>query len=51
MVSHKDTTDAAKKDAEVAQKKSNNWPMVSFIDNGSEIRTWIGIAAKPKHKI
>ena len=24
------------------RKKSNNWPMVSFIHNGSEITTWIG---------
>ena len=24
------------------RKKSNNWPMVSFIHNGSEKTTWIG---------
>ena len=30
MVGNKDTSDVAKKAAEVAHKKSNNWPMVSF---------------------
>ena len=39
MVGYKDTSDVAKKDAEVAQKKSNNWPMLNFIHNGSEITT------------
>ena len=42
MVGYKDAPDAAKKAAEVVQKKSNNWPIVSFIHNGSEITTWMG---------
>ena len=42
MVGYKDTSDVAKKAAEVTQKKSNNWPMVSFIHNGSKIITWVG---------
>ena len=29
-------------------RKSNNWPMVSFINNGSEITLEMGIASKPK---
>ena len=29
-----------KKAADIAQKKSNNWPMMSFIYSGSEIRTY-----------
>ena len=37
MVGYKDTSDVAKKAAEVAQKKSNNWLMVIFIYNGNEI--------------
>ena len=37
MVGYKDTSGEAKKAAKVAQKNSNNWPMVSFIHNGSEI--------------
>ena len=41
----------AKKAAEVEQKKSNNWPMVSFIHNGSEITTWMGHSFKTKNKI
>ena len=44
MVGYQDTSDVAKKAAEAAQKKRNNWPMVSFIHNGSG---W-GIASKPK---
>ena len=39
MVGYKDTSDIAKKATEVAQKKSNKWSIVSFIDNGSEITT------------
>ena len=30
------------------RKKSNNWPMVSFIHNGSEITTWMGHSFKTK---
>ena len=37
MVGYKDTSDVAKKAAEVAQKKSNNWLMVIFIYNGNDI--------------
>ena len=48
MVGYRNTSDVAKKAAEVAQKKSNNWPMVSFIHNGSEITAWMDIASKPK---
>ena len=36
MVDYKDTSDAV------------NWPMVSFINNGSEITLEMGIASKPK---
>ena len=39
MVGYKGTSDVAKKAAEVAQKKSNNWSMVSFIHNGNDIIT------------
>ena len=31
-------------------KKSNNWPMMSFIQNGSEIITWMGYNFKTKSK-
>ena len=48
MVGYRDTSDVVKKVAEVAQKKSNNWPMVSFIHNGSEITTWMGHSFKTK---
>ena len=48
MVGYRNTSDVAKKAAEVAQKKSNNWPMVSFIHNGSEITTWMGQSIKTK---
>ena len=46
MVGYKDTLNVAKKAAEVGQKKSNNWPMVSFIHNESEITTWMGHSFK-----
>ena len=49
MVGYKDIFDVAKKADEVAQKKSNNWPMVSFIHNGSEITTWMGHSFKTKN--
>ena len=44
----------AERAAVVAQKiRSNNWPMVSFIHNGSKITTWMGYSFKQnqKHKI
>ena len=46
MFCYRDTSDVAKKAAEVAQ--SNDWPMVSFICNGSEITTWMGYSCKTK---
>ena len=48
MVGYRNTSDVAKKAAEVEHKKSNNWPMVSFIHNGSEITTWMGHSFKTK---
>ena len=48
MVGYKDTSSLAKKASEVAQKNSNNWPMVSFIHNESEITTWMGHSFKTK---
>ena len=33
MAGYKDTYNIAKKAADVAQKKSNNWSMASFIHN------------------
>ena len=48
MVGYKDIFDVAKKADEVAQKKSNNWSMVSFIHNGSEITTCMGHSFKTK---
>ena len=42
MVGYSNTSDAAKKAAEIGQKKEQYWPMVSFIHNGSDITTWIG---------
>ena len=39
-----------KKLLKLHRKTSNNWPVVSVINNGSEIRTWISIASKPKKK-
>ena len=48
MVGYKDTPKVAKKAADVAQKNSNNWPMVSFIHNGNEITTWMGHSFKTK---
>ena len=50
MVGNKDTSDVAKKAAKVAQKKSNNWYILSLIHNGSEITTWMGYSLKTKSK-
>ena len=50
MVGYKDTSDVAKKAAKVAQKKSNNWYILSLIHNGSEITTWMGYSLKIKSK-
>ena len=49
MVGYRNTSDVAKKAAEISQKKSNNWPMVSVIHNGSEIKTWMGHSFKTKN--
>ena len=46
MVGYRNTSDVAKKAAEVSQKKRNNSPMVSFIHNGSEMTTWMGHKTK-----
>ena len=46
MVGYRDTSDAAKKAAEVAHLC--NWPMVSFIHNVREITTWMGHSFKTK---
>ena len=48
MVGYKDTSDVVKKVAKLHRKKGNNWPMVSFIHNGSEITTWMGHSFKTK---
>ena len=50
MAGYKDTSGVAKKAAKVAQKKSNNWCMMSLIHNGSEITTWMGYTLKTKSK-
>ena len=50
MVGYKDTSDAAEKAAQVAQKKSNNCYILSLIHNGSEITTWMGYSLKIKSK-
>ena len=46
MVGYRNTSEVAKKAAEVSQKKRNNSPMVSFIHNGSEMTTWMGHKTK-----
>ena len=48
MVGYKDTSDVAKKSAEVAKKKNNDWSMVSFIRNGKEITPSISHSFKTK---
>ena len=48
MVGYRDASNVAKKAAEIAQKKSNNLPMVGFTHNGSEITTWMGHSFKNK---
>ena len=37
-----------KKLLKLHRKKSNNWPIVSFIHNGSEITIWMGHSFKTK---
>ena len=54
MFCYKDTSDAAKKAVtkKLHTKKSNSWPMVSFIHDGSDITTWRKHSFKTKkHKI
>ena len=48
MVGYGDTSDVAKKLLKLNEKKSNNWPMVSFIHNGSDITSWMGHSFKTK---
>ena len=50
MVGYKDTPDIAKKLLKLHRKKGNNWRMVTFIHNGSEITTWMGHGFKTKQK-
>ena len=47
MVDHKDTYDVAKKLLKLNRNTNNDWSMVSFIHNGSEITT----SENQKHKI
>ena len=42
LLTYYDTSGVAKKLQKVHRKRSNNWTMVSFIHNGSEITTWMG---------
>ena len=52
MVGYKDTLDVAKKLLKLHRKESNDWLMVIFIHNGSEITTSMGHSFKiEKHKI
>ena len=48
VIVYQDISVEVKNAAEIAQKKSNNWTMVSFIYNGSEITTWTGYSFKTK---
>ena len=48
MVGYRDTSDVAENLLKLHRKKSNNWPMVSFIHNGSEITIWVGHSFKTK---
>ena len=34
---------------ELHRKRTDNWPMTSFIHNGSEITTWIGYSFETKN--
>ena len=47
---YKDNSNVVKKAADVAQKKSNAWPMVSFIHNRSEITTWMASKSKAQNQ-
>ena len=49
MGGYRNSSNVPKENAQVAQKKTNNWPMVSFIHNGSEIATWMGYGFKTKN--
>ena len=40
-----------KKLLKLYRKRSNNWPMVGFIHNGSEITTWMGHSFKIQNNI
>ena len=47
MVGYKDTYEV-KNLLKLNRKKTTDWPMVSFIHNGSEITTWMGRRFKTK---
>ena len=47
-VAYQDTSDKTGKAAGVAQKRSNNWPMMSFIHDGNERTAWMGYSFKTK---
>ena len=52
MVGYKDTLDVAKKLLKLYRKESNDWLIVSFIHNGSELTTPMRHSFKiEKHKI
>ena len=48
MVGYRNTSDIAKKAAEVAQKMSSRAHGEFYIYNGSETTTWMGLASTPK---
>ena len=50
MVGYKDTSNVAKKAAEVSQKKNNNKLLVSFVYSWNEIATWMGHSFNTKSK-
>ena len=48
MVGYRNTSDVAKKAAEVAQKMSGSAHGDFYIHNGSEITTWMELVSTPK---
>ena len=48
LVTYQDIYDIAKKLPELHRKRNNDWPMVSFINNRSEITAWMGYSFKTK---
>ena len=51
MVGYRNTSDVAKKAAEVAQKMNSRAHGEFYIHNGSEITTWMGHSFSTKNKI